>query len=928
MSLLALACLLASAPAATAATDRPAPPLVPTTPAPAFAPGRAIVQWAPGTDRSERVEARADAEVSFAANLGDPDFQLVYVQAGQTTAGAVAELRTDPAVAVAERDGYSAPTALPDDPLLDQLWGLRNTGLGVAGFSGAVAGDDVGAEAAWARSVGDPATVIADIDSGYRFEHPDLANVAWDNPAETDNGIDDDGDGIVDDLHGADFVGSDGEHPAIDGDPTDDDLRSGGHGVHTAGTIGAEGDNGVGITGVAQDARIMPLRVCSRFAVSEESRCPNSAIVAAINYAGAKGARVANLSLTSTAFSQMEVNALAANPDVLFVIAAGNDGVDNDSTPHYPCDFEPQTDASPPAPGAIDNVVCVAATDQADELAGFSDWGASSVDLGAPGTEILSTYPLRKLFDEGFETDDFNSKWAATGADGGFARTNEAPLSSFGMSDSPGGAPLPDSVRQSTSAAVSLPPGFESCVLEQTRTVSLGGGTYSYEVLLDSSAVATSSPSTSGRFVLPLGGLLAAGGEVSVRFRYTAGGAPSSNNGVWLDDVELHCPEPVGQASGYEFLEGTSMAAPQVSGAAGLLFSLEPTASVGEVRDALLVGAEPVASLAGKTVTGGRLDVPGAMDALEAGPPDGEAPDAPLLTATDPASPASEAAPKIIGSAEAGASIDVYFGSDCEGAPVAEGSAEELAAPGIAVAAVEGLTSQFSATATDAALNTSACSDPIAYTRVPPPDADPPMAPVLETTSPTSPAPDGLPRILGTAEAGSTIGVYPGNNCEGLPLAGGSAEELASPGIPVSVPPESTRRYSAEAADAAGNASDCSQPISYTNSTKVIVITQGEVITDPLREPLPTITIPAAIVPPPVIPSCRVPKLAGKTLGQARAALAAAGCRVGRVIKPRARAGQKPAALVVRSSSPAAGSLAGGDVVGLTLAPKPKRHRH
>ncbi len=921
--LLVVASLLLGAPGAVAATDRPAPPVVSATPAPAFATGRAIVQWAPGADRADRVEARADAEVSFAANLGDPDFQLVHVQAGQTIAGAVAELEADPAVAVAERDGYSTPAALPDDPLFDQLWGLRNTGLGVDGFSGAVAGADIDAEGAWARTVGDPATVVADIDTGYRFEHPDLANVAWDNPGETENGIDDDGNGIVDDLHGADFVGSDGEHPTIDGDPTDEDLRSGGHGVHTAGTIGAEGDNGIGITGVAQDVRIMPLRVCSRFAAGEDSRCPNSSIVAAINYAGAKGARVANISLVSTAFSQAEVNALAANPNVLFVISAGNDGVDNDSAPHYPCDFEPQTEAAPPVPGAIDNVVCVAATDQADELAGFSDWGASSVDLGAPGTEILSTYPLRKLVDEHFETDDFDSKWSATGVDGGFARTNEAPLTSFGMSDSPGGAPLPGSVRQSTSATVSLPPGFEFCALEQTRTVSLGGGTYSYEVLLDGAAVATASPSTSGRFVLPLGGLLAAGGDVSLRFRYAAGGAPTSDNGVWLDDIELHCPEPVGQASGYEFLEGTSMAAPQVSGAAGLLFSLEPAASVTEVRGALLAGTEPVASLAGKTTSGGRLDIPGAMDALEAGPPDTEAPEAPLLTATDPASPASEGEPKILGSAEAGASIDIYLGPDCEGSPVASGTAEELASPGIAVAAAEGTTSQFTATATDAALNTSACSEPISYIWV---DTVAPAAPVL-TSFPVSPAADGLPQIRGTAEAGSTVRLFDGPVCEGLPRAEGTAGELKSPGFGVNVPAESTRQFSATATDAAANVSPCTA-ISYTNNTKIIVIEPGEVITDPLREPLPTITVPAAIVTPPAIPSCKVPKLAGKTLSQAKAALAAAGCRVGKVIKPKPRMGQKPAALVVKSSSPAAGSLATGDVVGLTLGAKPKRHRH
>jgi thermitase len=830
--LIALACLLVAAASAGAATDLPAPPAVPPTPPPAFAPGRAIVQWAPGADRGDRAEARAEAEVSSVTNLGDPDFQLVRARTGQSIGEAIAELEVDPAVAVAEHDGSSVPTTLPDDPLLGQLWGLRNTGLGVDGFSGAVAGADVSAEAAWARSIGDPATVVADIDSGYRFEHPDLANVAWDNPDETANGADDDGNGIVDDLHGADFIGANGEAPSVDGNPTDGDLLSGGHGVHTAGTIGAEGDNGVGITGVAQDVRIMPLRVCSRFPSLNDSRCLTSAIVAAIHYAGEKGARVANISLTSTSFSQVEVNAIAANPDVLFVISAGNDGTDNDgggSAPaghHYPCDFQPQTDASPPVPGAIDNIVCVAATDQADGLAGFSDRGATSVDLGAPGTEVLSTYPVRRLVDESFEADDFGAKWNATGAQGGFERTNEAPLASFGMSDSPGATPDPGAIRASTSTAVSLPPGFEPCTLEQSRTLSLGGGSYRYDVLLDGASVIGSSPTSSGRFILPLEGDLAGGGEVAVRFRYTAGAAPDAGDGVWLDDIELHCTEPVGQASGYEFLQGTSMAAPHVSGAAALLFSLEPAASMSEVRAALLAGAEPTASLAGQTVTGGRLDVAAAMDALEAGPVDDEAPAAPLLTATDPASPASEGEPRIVGSAEAESGVDIYAGASCEGSPV----------------------------------------------------------------------------------------------------AGGTAAELAAPGIAVSVPAGASREFTATATDAAENTSDCSAPIAYTNNT-ILIIVNPEVIVDPLRESPPGV-LPGTIVPPPVIPSCKVPKLAGKTLAQAKVALAAAGCRVGKVTRPRARPGRRAPALVVKSSSPSAGARAANAVVNLTLGPKPKRHRH
>ncbi len=728
--------------AAPAAIDRPAPEAVPQTPRTDFSSRDVIVQWRAGADQTEKAEARSDAGVTVDHGLGDRRFQLLSSEAGQPIGAAIRALEADPAVVLAERDSLSAPNEIPNDPLFEQQWGLDNLGLGVGGFSGAIAGDDINALGAWARSVGTPTTVIADLDTGYRFEHPDLESVAWTNPGETANGLDDDGNGIADDLHGADFVGPNADvTPVVDGDPTDDDLLSGGHGVHTAGTMAAAGDNGVGITGVAQDVRIMPLRVCARSPSNKESRCPVSSQIQAINYAGAMGARVANMSLGGTNSSQAEVNAFAANPQTLFVISAGNDGEDNEATHHYPCDYTPQTQASPPVAGAIDNIVCVAATDQADGLATFSDWGATSVDLGAPGTQILSTYPYETPLDERFTVNDFASKWPPTGADGGFVRTNESPLTSFGMTDTVG-APAASTVHETTSAAVTIPANG-GCTLNQTRRVSLAlGDHYRYSVLLDGVEKTSSEPgSTEGsgldRRFLELPASFNSGGEVQVRFRFTTGLAPAAGSGVWLDDISIVCSQALGGANGYGFLQGTSMAAPHVTGAAALLFSRMPAATVTEVRSALLAGVKPTGSLAGKTVSGGRLNVSRAMDKLEG----------------------------------------------------VESPEEE------------------------------------------------------------------------EEEGGEVV-----------------VEEL---------PP--------------GSVAEAEAAIRKANPPAVI------------RVPVPT---------------CKVPKLTGKTLGQATAALGAAHCSLGKVTKPKARKGKKLGPLAVKSSNPTAGSSSSSGKVDLTLGPKPKPKKH
>jgi subtilisin family serine protease len=909
-----------------------APPTAVTT----FSPNRVIVEWATGASRSDRIAARRDVDATSMRSLGDPQFQLLAVNPGQSAGDVLDSLRSDPAVQAASRDGYSSLNSVPNDPLFGELWGLSNSGSGIDGFSGAVAGDDVNATLAWDRTTGSPSTVIADLDSGYRFDSPDLGPVAWTNPGEiAGNGTDDDGNGFVDDMHGYDFVGTSADSPTSDNDPTDDNLISGGHGVHTAGTMGAAGNNEIGITGVAQNVRIMPLRVCANSAASEnETRCPFSSQITAINYAGAMGARAANMSLGGTTFNTPERDAIAANPQTLFVISAGNDGVNNDFEPHYPCNYDPLAEGK----SAVDNVICVAATDQADQLAGFSDWGASSVDLGAPGTETLSTFPvLTPTLVDDFEANDFSSKWETTGGTGmGRAAAGDGPLTSFGMNDSPGAAPAPSSVHQSTlTSGIPIPAGSGSCKLSGLRFRRAdSGSSFSYSILSDGVSVFTntSSTNTSGSAMapfntVPITGL--GGHSVKVSFGYNAGPSPTAANGIWLDDLKLTCYAPLSTPPGYEFLQGTSMAAPHVTGAAGLLFSLKPTATVTEVRDALLDGVDEVPSLMTKTTSKGRLDISKAMDVLEGiEPPDEEAPAAPELTSTNPASPANENHPKVIGSVEPGSTVELFAGSDCDGTAVATGTAEQLASPGLEVTVADDSVSEFSATATDAALNTSDCSEPIEYVEDTP-DEVAPAPPELTSTTPSSPAKNTNPRIVGSAEAGSTVKIYSGTECTGGVVASGNAAALASPGIAVAVPTDSVNEFTATATDAATNTSDCSEPIEYVEDTPF----ETEIVKGPpdeAEEAAEALRKLAQIVAPPTAPAapaCLVPKLAGKTLGQARAALAAAHCTLGKAKKPPAKKGPR-SPLVVKSSSPGAGSAPGSGKVDVTLGPKPKPKKH
>ncbi len=278
-------------------------------------------------------------------------------------------LRSSGSFAYYEPNGLSRFDVLPNDANFAKLWALDNTGQ-----TGGTLDADIDAPEAWSVTTGSPGIVVAVIDTGVDYTHPDLAANIWTNPREIPgNGVDDDGNGFVDDVHGYNFARN-------NGDPMDDN----GHGTHVAGTIAAVGDNGIGVTGVNWTSSIMALK----FLDSRGSGTISNA-VRAINYATMMQTRygvnvhVTNNSWGSYTSSQSLRDAIASsgNAGILFVAAAGNDGFNNDVTPLYPSGYN------------LNNIIAVAATDQNDLLARFSNYGTTSVDLGAPGVSIYSTRP-------------------------------------------------------------------------------------------------------------------------------------------------------------------------------------------------------------------------------------------------------------------------------------------------------------------------------------------------------------------------------------------------------------------------------------------------------------------------------------------------------------------------------------------------------
>ncbi len=518
---------------------------------------------------------------------------------------AIEHYKQDINVEYAEPNYILHAAEVPDDKDYINLWGLNNTGQ-----TGGTIDSDIDAPEAWDRTTGSHEIIIAVADSGLALNHPDFSDNIWTNTGEIicNDSIDNDRNGYIDDCYGWDFIGN-------DNDPTDYN----GHGTHVSGIIAAQGNNGRGITGVMWDAQIMPLRMLG---VSGNGTTADA--ISAILYANANNAHVINISWGGSGNSQALKDAIDASKAII-VCAAGNSGTDNDTSPFYPASY------------TSTNIISVTAADHNDALPPFSNLGATSVDLAAPGVNIYSTVPVLEYMDPvtvysedfdgasgnlpllGWSRGGINSTWAVTGGTG-TGGTNS-------LEDSPSGNYL----NNTNSWARHMTP---IALLKDNRyTLSFnwkGDLAHVFDFLyvnyspdgINWDMTDFLSGSTNGNFVLYRSDFTSIADIVdSLYLGFSlSSDASATLDGVFIDDLELAREAVDINNYSYENNNGSSFAAPHVSGVAGLILANNPSLNNIQVKKIILSSVDPVSLLSDLTLTGGRLNAFNAV--LYSVPPD------------------------------------------------------------------------------------------------------------------------------------------------------------------------------------------------------------------------------------------------------------------------------------------------------------------
>jgi subtilisin family serine protease len=557
-------------------------PAGPSHPAQAYVEGEAIVTFKPLVSLNAAQQALGGHSLPLTKHYAelsrDRGRHSGLVRAkNRTTAELIAELNQDPAVELAEPNYLRWVTGAPNDTLFTNLWGLRNTSQSVNGTAGTT-GDDIRFVAAW--GLARPTTnqfVVAVIDTGVDYTHPDLAGNMWTNSGEIPgNGVDDDEDGYVDDYYGYDFADN---LP----NPTD----SGFHGTHVAGTIAALGNNQLGVIGVDYLARIMALK-----ASSDGNTLSDSAIIEAIQYATMMKNRGVNITAINESFGGGGSNSTeraamqaAGNAGIIFCVAAGNNTANNDTTAFYPASYR------------LTNMIVVAASDQNDALASFSDYGANTVDLAAPGVNILSALPVSQAGTLAYVQQGSTTYAANDLTYSGVTTGITATVYDCGLG---------------------YPTNFPTAVSNNIALIARGTLNFSTKVA----------------------NAMTAGARAAVIYNNASGNFSGTlqTSGNWIPSISLS------QADGlvlkailpttatvvnvpdltqiYQYLDGTSMATPHVSGAVAFAAMNFPSETVTQRIQRVLTNVDIISGLHGKVRTGGRLNLQRMVDTDTNGLPD------------------------------------------------------------------------------------------------------------------------------------------------------------------------------------------------------------------------------------------------------------------------------------------------------------------
>ena len=540
---------------------------------PLYKKGELLVKLRPGATAEEVEYLHLSLGSTVLGLIPNLRLQRVRLREGIDEEEAIKIYRASGVVERVGRHALRYPERSANDPYVHLQWGLAK----------------IQAEQAWDFTPGKPEVVVAVIDTGVNYLHPDLAGNIWVNTVELNGvaGVDDDLNGYVDDIRGWDFAGAvdADELPTVaDNDPMDRD----GHGTHVAGIIAASGNNGLGVAGINWQARVMPLKVQA----DDGEYFQTFTVIRAIAYAIDQGAKIVNCSYGSTTWSDDEEEALALLRSVggLAACAAGNDARNNDSTPHYPSGYN------------LDNIISVAAGDSDDRLASFSNYGAASVDLTAPGVGIYSTVL------EGLQTDarvrvegENPVEYAALGmfyagqtGEGGVAGTaydcGQGYAGEFPVAVSGNIALIKRGNRD----------GVAFYFSEKVQNAQTAGaiGVIIYNNVVDDLDVNGGTLGVAGDWI-PAVSIPKATGESLI-----ARGSP------WVTVINKALAVP------YSTMSGTSMAAPHVAGVAGLILARCPSLTYPEIRSALLNTVDEIESVAGKMATGGRLNAFAALASL------------------------------------------------------------------------------------------------------------------------------------------------------------------------------------------------------------------------------------------------------------------------------------------------------------------------